>query len=143
MKGYKNEDRNYKKNILLNIKLYVQTSFKTQEDMKDEWKKGTNKWQIKLVYFDKIYVTDFYMGSGLVDKRNKPKKPSEKYILYSMMLNDLSGLDFNDFCNEFSYNSDSIKVLKIYEACKRDTKAYYDMFDNEERAILKELLQDY
>ena len=132
-----------KENILLNIKLYVQPSFKTQEDMKDEWKKGTNKWQVKLVYFDKEYVTDFYMGSGLVDEMDKPKKPTKEDILSAMIMGDVSGLDFNDFCNEFSYNNDSIKALKVYEACKRETKAYYNMFDSEEREVLRELLEDY
>lgn len=132
-----------KENILLNIKIDVLKAFKTQEDMKDEWKKGTNKWQIKLVYFDKIYVTDFYMGSGLVDGMGRPKKPTKKDILSAMIMNDVSGLDFNDFCNEFGYNNDSIKALKVYEACKRETKAYYDMFDSEEREILRELLEDY
>ena len=132
-----------KENILLNIELYVQTSFKTLEDMKDEWKKKANKWQIKLVYFDKEYVTDFYMGSGLVDEMGKPKKPTKEDILSAMIMDDVSGLDFNDFCNEFSYNNDSIKSLKVYEACKKETKAYYNMFDSEEREVLRELLEDY
>ncbi len=132
-----------KENILLNIKIDVLKAFKTQEDMKDEWKKGTNKWQVKLVYFDKIYVTDFYMGSGLVDEIGKPKKPTKEDILFAMITDDVSDLDFNDFCNEFGYNNDSIKALKVYEACKRETKAYYNMFNREEREVLRELLEDY
>ena len=132
-----------KENILLNIELYVQPSFKTQEDMKDEWKKGANKWQIKLVYFDKEYVTDFYMGSGLVDEMGKPKKPTKEDILSAMIVDDVSDLDFDDFCSEFGYNNDSIKALKVYEACKRETKAYYNIFDSEEREVLRELLEDY
>ena len=132
-----------KKNILLNIKIESHKTFKTPEDTKDEWKKRANKWQIKLVYFDKIYVTDFYMGSGLVDKMGKPKKPTKEDVLYSMIMDDVSDLDFNDFCNEFGYNNDSIKALRVYEACKRETKAYYNMFDSEEREVLRELLEDY
>lgn len=132
-----------KENILLNIELYVQPAFKTQEDMKDEWKKGANKWQVKLVYFDKEYVTDFYMGSGLVDEMGKSKKPTKEDILFAMIMDDVSDLDFDEFCSEFSYNNDSIKALKVYEACKRETKAYYNMFDSEEREVLRELLEDY
>ena len=132
-----------KENILLNINIYVKETFKTQEDMNDNWKKTANKWQVKLVYFDKEYVTDFYMGSGLVDKMGKPKKPTKKDILYSMIIDDVSDLDFNDFCNEFGYNNDSIKALKVYESCKRETKAYYNMFDSKEREVLRELLEDY
>ena len=132
-----------KENILLNIKLYVRAAFKTQEDMNDEWKKKANKWQVKIVYFDKKYVTDFYMGSSLVNQMNRPKKPTIKDMLSSFMLDDVSGMSFKDFCNEFGYDNDSIKALKIYKGCQRETEAYYDMFDSEEREILRELLEDY
>lgn len=132
-----------KENILLNIKIESQKVFKTREDMNDEWKKTANKWQVKLVYFDKEYVTDFYMGSGLVDKMNKPKKPTKKDVLYSMMIDDVRNMNFNAFCNKFSYNEDSIKALKIYEKCLKETEAYYNMFDSEEMEVLRELLEDY
>ena len=132
-----------KENILLNVELYVQPAFKTQEDMDDEWKKEANKWQVKLVYFDKEHVTNFYMGSGLVDEMGRPKKPTKKDILYSMIMDDVSDMNFNDFCDNFGYDKDSIKALKIYNACLKETEAYYDMFDDEERELLKELLQDY
>lgn len=132
-----------KENILLNIKLYVQPAFKTQEDMNDGWKKTANKWQVKLVYFDKVHVADFYMGSELVDEMGKPKEPTKENVLFDMIMDDVRDLDFNDFCSEFSYNNDSIKALKVYKACKRKTKTYYDMFDSEEREVLRELLEDY
>lgn len=132
-----------KENILLNIKIYVQPAFKTREDMNDEWKKKANKWQVELVYFDKEFITDFYMGSRLVDKRNNPKKPTKKDLLYSMIINDVSNMNFNDFCDEFGYDKDSIKALEIYKGCLKETEAYHNMFDSEEREILKELLEDY
>ena len=132
-----------KENILLNIEFESLKAFKTREDMNDEWNKKANKWQVKLVYFDKEYVTDFYMGPGLVDKMNKPKKPTKEDVLYSMITDDVNNMTLNDFCNEFGYNEDSIKALEIYKACKRETKAYYDMFDSEEREVLRELLKDY
>ena len=132
-----------KENILLNIEIESQRAFKTRKDMEDEWKKTANKWQVKLTYFDKEYVTNFYMGHGLVDEENKPKRPTKKDILYSMVLDDVSDMNFNDFCDNFGYSKDSIRALKIYKACQKETEEYYDMFDNEEREILKGLLQDY
>lgn len=133
-----------KENILSNIELYVQSAYKNQEDMKDKWKKTAIKWQVKLVYFNKVYVTDFYMGSGLVDKMGRLKKPTKEDVLYSMMiLDDVKNMNFSDFCDNFGYNEDSIKDFKIYEACLRETKAYYNMFDSEEREALRELLEDY
>lgn len=132
-----------KENILFNIKIYVQTAFKTREDMNDEWKKKANKWQVKIVYFNKEYVTDFYMGSGLVNKIGEPKKPTIKDVLYSMMRDDVSEMNFNDFCGEFGFDNNSIKALKLYKDCQKGTEVYYDMFDSEEREILEELLRDY
>lgn len=132
-----------KKNILSNIKIYVQKAFKNQEDINDEWTKIGNKWQVKLVYFDKEYVTNFYMGSGLVNGMGKPKKPTKKDVLYSIIMDDVSNMNFNNFCDEFGYDNDSIKALKIYEECLKETEAYYNMFDSEEREVLRELLENY
>lgn len=132
-----------KENILLNIRIYAQESFKTQDDLKDEWKRNANKWQVRLIYFDKEFVTDYYMGSGLVDERNRPKKPQVKDVLYSMIMDDVSNMSFDDFCNEFGHDNDSIKALEIYRACLKETQAYYNMFDSEEREVLQELLKDY
>lgn len=132
-----------KKNLLLNIGLRVIPSFLTKEDLKDEWKRTSNKWQILLTYFDKEYVTDFYMGCGLVNENRKPKKPQKKDILYSMIMNDVSNMSFDDFCDEFGYDNNLIKSLEIYKACEEQTKAYYEMFDMEERETLRELLEDY
>lgn len=132
-----------KENILLNIKIDVQESFKTQDDLKDDWRKTANKWQVRLIYFDKEFVTDYYMGSGLVYGNSRPKKPTVKDVLYSMMADNVSNMSFDDFCNEFGYNNDSIKALETYRACLKETQTYYDMFDSEEREILQELLEDY
>ena len=126
-----------KDNILLNINLEVKEVFKTDEDLKDDWKKDANKYQVKISYFGKSYVTDYYMGSALT------REPSKKDVLNSMLLDDVSGIDFDAFCGEFGYNNDSIKALEAYKVCQRETKAYYNMFDDEEREILQELLQDY
>ena len=71
------------------------------------------------------------------------REPDKKDILYSMLLDDVSGLDFDEFCAEFGYDNDSIKALKIYEACQRETKALHNMFDSDEIDMLRELLEDY
>ena len=126
-----------KDNILLNINLEVKEAFKTNEDLKDDWKKDANKYQVKISYFDKFYVTDYYMGSALT------RKPSKKDVLNSMLLDDVSYLDFDEFCFEFGYDNDSIKSLKTYEACQRETKALHNMFDSDEIDMLRELLEDY
>ena len=126
-----------KKNIFLNINLEVKEAFKTDEDLKDDWRKNANKYQVKISYFDKFYVTDYYMGSALT------REPDKKDILYSMLMDNVSDMDFDEFCCEFGYDNDSIKALKIYEECQRETKALHNMFDSDEIDMLRELLEDY
>ena len=126
-----------KDNLLLNINLEVKEAFKTDEDLKDDWKKGANKYQVKISYFGKFYVTDYYMGMALT------REPDKKDILYSMLMDNVSDMDFDEFCAEFGYDNDSIKALKIYEACQRETKALYNMFESDEIDMLRELLEDY
>lgn len=132
-----------KENILQNITLEAQEAFKTNEDLKDDWKRTANKWQVRLSYFDKEFITDYYMGCGLVRENGQPKKPTVKDVLYSMMVDDVTGMNFNDFCDNFGYDNDSIKALETYRACEKQTEAYCNMFDAEEREILRELLEDY
>lgn len=127
-----------KNNILLNINLEVEEAFKTGEDLKDDWRRDAKKYQVKISYFGKSYVTDYYMGSSL------KRKPSKKDVLNSMLLDDVGGIDFDKFCFGFGYDNDSIQSLKkIYQACQRETKALYNMFDSDEIDMLKELLDDY
>ena len=83
------------------------------------------------------------MGSGLVNTWGRPKKPTIKDVLYSMIIDDVNDMDFYTFCKEYGYDNDSINALKVYKACQKQTKAYYNMFDDKEREILQELLQDY
>ena len=123
-----------KDNIILNIDLKVREAFKTGEDLKDNWKKDAHKYQVKISYFDKSYVTDYYMGSALT------RMPNKKDVLSSMLLDDVSGIDFDEFCCEFGYDNDSIKALETYKACQRETKALHNMFDSDEIDMLRELL---
>lgn len=50
-----------------------------------------------------------------------------KNILYSIMSDCLSvekAFTFEDFCNEFGYDSDSRKAYKIWEACKEQNEKF-------------------
>lgn len=40
--------------------------------------------------------------------------------------------NFEDFCFEFGYNSDSIKALKVYNACKKQADKLSRLFTNAE-----------
>lgn len=124
-------------NILQNIELESKPTWKTQDELSDKWKATANKYLCKIKYFNQYYIFDFWMGAGL------KRMPSIKDILYSFIMDDVHNMSFKDFCNNFGYDNDSIKALKTYKLCQKQTEAYYKMFDSEERELLQELLQDY
>lgn len=126
-----------KENILLNVELETQKTWNNETDKKDDWKKSATKYACKITYLGKSYVFNYWMGSA------HTKAPTVKDVLYSFLMDDVTGLTFNDFCNEFGYDNDSIKALKTYQACEEQTKNFNRLFDEEEREILRELLEDY
>ena len=77
-------------------------------------------------------------------KRLAAFAPQAADVLYCLLLDmqaHESSLD--DWCNDFGYDSDSIKAKTIYDACN---SIYFDMmaiFTNEQIEALNELLQDY
>ena len=125
------------KNIFLNIKLESKPTWKTQEELSDKWKATANKYLCKIEYFNKYYVFNFWMGTGL------KRMPSVKDVLYSFIMDDVHDMSFKDFCDYAGYNNDSIKTLETYKLCQKQTENFYRMFDYEERELLQELLQDY
>lgn len=49
----------------------------------------------------------------------KPKMPKIRDILWCLVSDARAGeMLFEDFCNEFGYDSDSISALKIYSKCQ-------------------------
>lgn len=47
--------------------------------------------------------------------------------------------DFEDFCSNYGYDTDSIKALKTYEACKAEYQALQALFSDEEMELLREI----
>lgn len=79
------------------------------------------------------------------EKENaKPQIPHVASILHSLTL-DASANDysFNDWCNDYGYDADSIKALGIYQACCNTAKELQKLFNRSELSALSELLQDY
>jgi len=70
--------------------------------------------------------------------------PTQASVLYCLLLDAESGsMSFDDFCDNFGYDSDSMSDFKIYQACMAITKQVQKLFTCSERQQLQELLQDY
>ena len=65
------------------------------------------------------------------------KKPSEYNILACLDI-DYS-IDFNDFCDNFGYDVDSIKANNIYKLMQEQTTTLQTLFNNEEINLLSEI----
>ena len=126
-----------KKNILSNIKLETIKTWNNEHDKQDEWKRTATKYNCKITFKNQSYTFNFWMGSA------HTKAPSKKDVLYSFIMDDVSCMDFNEFCSNFGYDDDSIKALKTFKACQAQTDNFYRLFDEEEREMLRELLEDY
>lgn len=126
-----------KENILQNIELTTVKINLNNDDMRDDWRRTATKYNCKLSFKNKSIVLDYYMGAA------HTKAPTKKDILYSLVMDDVSDMDFEEFCFNFGYDTDSITALKTFEACQKQTKELYNTFSIEEIGILRELLEDY
>lgn len=113
--------------------------------------------------FKKTYLKQSILTSGntflitIKNKRNNKKisfqfndnylnESNLKDILYCLKLDSESyyfSSDFKNFCDEFGYNEDSKKALKIYNACKKQYERYNKLFNEEEKEELNQILEDY
>ena len=133
----KNPTPHTKENILHNIKLETIKTWNNNNDIKDEWKRTATKYKCKITFKNQSYVFSFWMGAA------HTQPPTKKDVLYSFIMDDVSYMDFDEFCSCFGYDNDSIKALKNFRACEEQTKNVNRLFNEEEKEMLRELLKDY
>ena len=73
-----------------------------------------------------------------------PFPPNACLVLYSLVL-DSSALDqsFTNWCDEFGYDTDSLKALTIYNECCTNAKKLCTVFTRDQLSKLSELLEGY
>lgn len=74
----------------------------------------------------------------------RPTAPSAASVLHSLIL-DSSATEqcFNDWCDDYGYDNDSMKALITYQACCAIGQDMRRVFTHAQREELRELLQDY
>lgn len=80
----------------------------------DDWQKNAHNYRVTLKYQRRAYTFDFFMGSANTDE------PSSEGTL-ECLLSDASSADqdFESFCSDMGYDSDSRKAERIYQACQK------------------------
>lgn len=82
------------------------------------------------------------MYNSEVQKCSKVKPLQIDDILYSLIVDSSAGSEtFEDFCDNFGYNEDSIKALDIYRDCQKTLNKLRSLSINISEA--EELFQDY
>lgn len=95
--------------------------------------------------------TRTYSGSGrkwdATRKKHyndRPNAPKVADVLHSLIM-DASAADcnFDDWCSDYGYSSDSIKALNVYKSCLETAHALRKHFSPDTLRKVRELLQDY
>lgn len=73
---------------------------------------------------------------------SNPKPLNIDDILYSLILDSQAGAEtFDDFCDNFGYDNDSIKASEIYKSCQKNGKKVKTFITDIDK--VSELFQDY
>lgn len=132
------------------------------ETTRDEWK--CDQWRVTLSSKAAAHSFDYFTGTGLRREvkglgamhiktwktvGNKwvtavPVKPKVADVLHSLILDaDAANENFDDWCDNFGYSSDSIKALNTYKACLDTARALRKHLSPDALRQARELLQDY
>jgi hypothetical protein len=107
-------------------------------------------WRCEIRTMKGAISIEYKMGLGHIFKaRNtwdvdKPKSPTLEAVLHSLVLDsEAREMSFNDWCDSFGYDNDSIKALGMYQDCCESAKKLNAVYTREEIKQIKEALQDY
>ena len=117
------------KTLLENIKLtYTYIGYDTDSNMAK-----MNTYKCKLTYNNKSMNFNYSIVISLTKN-----DITIDNCLYSLLL-DADSIDytFNEFCDNFGYNHDSMKANKIYKACIKTSKQLNRLFNADELKQLR------
>lgn len=130
------------------------------ETIKDNW--TCDEWRIKIGDMR----THYYTGIGHRKPKNGairttarkgtvayanwerdnliPSAPCATDVICSLISDaEAADMSFNDWCDNFCHNSDSISAFNTYQQCCAIGQDLLKVFTAEQRSVLSELLQDY
>ena len=110
-------------------------------------------WNVVITQKDGFWTIPYKTGLGLVEKRNpraynpgepKPATPTNADIMHSLLLDaDAADQSFNEWCDNYGYDNDSMKAFKMYQACCEEAVNLKKTFTREQIEAMREALQDY
>lgn len=109
-----------------------------------------DRWEITFSRDDKVFTLDFFTGMGLRKKPKnkwadpKPVEPAAADVLYSVVLDaQACEVSFEDWADDFGYDTDSRSALETYRACQKNGNQYRRIIGQNEREQIDEILNGY
>jgi hypothetical protein len=109
----------------MNIKIDFHKKMKYFDDDTDP----RNIYNITITYKDKTIGYKF--GDSIYNTKNG-YRPSKYDILCSLKTESRCPLTFDEFCDDYGYNNDSIKAHETFERCSQFSKKIHDIFTSED-----------
>jgi hypothetical protein len=102
------------------IEFTIYDVHKLSDEEVKKWSDKHDKYICIIEYQDKAMETEYFSSDW----------PNYKDILYSMVLDADAGnhKTFNDFCDEYGYDNDSIKALKTFGTCRNVRFKLFELF---------------
>lgn len=89
----------------------------TENRKNDDWQLSSYLWEVSI----NGQSFDFYCGSGWVNKNGQPKAPKLDDVLHSLIMDsEAMNISFDEWCDNFGYDTDSRGALKTYLACQEN-----------------------
>lgn len=99
------------KRLAAKVKIVVHYGAKLDWDKQDEWQQKSNGYNCTLRYKGRQYTFDFWQGSAITEE------PTAAGCLECLLSDASVSDDFEDFCGEFGYDTDSRKAERTHKAC--------------------------
>lgn len=95
-----------------------------------------NKYKVKISYQGR---SDFFEFTDSVANSHEGKEPKKEDVLYCLVQDYTSDTkDFEEFCQEFGYDSDSRKAESIWKAVKKNHQKMHYIFRNDIEKLITE-----
>ena len=95
-----------------------------------------NKYKITISYQKRKGTFEFTDSVQNTNEGNEPKKEDVMSCLVMDYTSDMN--NFEDFCNEFGYGTDSIKAEKIFKAVKKNAEKMQRIYGHQLEPLCKE-----
>jgi hypothetical protein len=86
----------------------------------------------------------YYPKGGGFSKSVHAVTPTPASVLYCLVLDSQAASEsFNDWCDNFGYDNDSMKDFRLYQACCDNASKLNKVFTRQQLDTISELLEDY